>query len=891
MIGHRRFTELVAGAAACLQGAATGCNKAVLLPSWVPATDGTTCTMAVAPLPHRGTAATTAVEGWVVSRRVLGPSLSFVTLASRADACSCCARARAARQLELTDIVFDRGVFRGDPDGAAPLDPGWLRQLGPAVGEPAPFPAQSSHLPMHSYCRVLVVRQQRRQVGSDADPGPLDGGAPPAAEQDGGGAVERGQSGRQVVLCWALLRRAPNRERPASLLPRPSPKVMEHWLSAASPAHAWIFGDDGGDSGVCEQPQSLAAKAAGGVGDAGAGARARGDATSVAMLFGTVASGLEDLAEHEVREVLEPLAVATVGGKCFFAVRAAAVELLPRLRCLERLYALVGAFPGFPAVAPHGWAGHDAPSHPNRAAALAQALRDGPHLCCAAEGRWRRAHATLAAAKAAFCPAATSLSSLLIDRAGSPHSDGGSRCAGGRAEGGCFSTGCGPDAKLGLSEQVKARLLADGALFGSAGRASPAVPLSFRVSAKVTGKAALRAAALARELASGIEQCALAAGGGATDARSGQVGRAGDGGAGTTPMEADLTTFDVDVFAQLHAPAASGNHRRRKKKQKRATADAVINHAPAATQPPPPPPPPPPVPPPATLLLGLALTRRSTAFAELGGPPPAPASSHTGRRQLTTGGGSYYPAARSCPHPLAGPEDWWTSTTGRRMAKTTLRPTVAHCMLRAALVAHQSSSGGGGGGSSSGGCLLAPSKTLEDPRGGLFVDPMAGSGTLPELAARRFCEQQEMQRQLPTSLQMPIVGSFFVAGDSCVEAVRAAKRNADAVGGIAALMDFVVWDVSHLPLRDGVVDTMCVDMPFGKRIGSHENNTTMYGAAMQHFERACAKEARSAAVLISTEKALLEKYTRRHNKTVIVSRSSTINIGGLDATLMCLQYI
>ena len=74
--------------------------------------------MAVAPLPHRGTAATTAVEGWVVSRRVLGPSLSFVTLASRADACSCCARARAARQLELTDIVFDRGVFRGDPDGA-----------------------------------------------------------------------------------------------------------------------------------------------------------------------------------------------------------------------------------------------------------------------------------------------------------------------------------------------------------------------------------------------------------------------------------------------------------------------------------------------------------------------------------------------------------------------------------------------------------------------------------------------------------------------------------------------------------------------------------------------------------------------------------------------------
>eukprot|EP01048_Picozoa_sp_COSAG05_P013176 COSAG05_NODE_1379_length_5040_cov_46.838292_1_plen_209_part_00 len=191
-----------------------------------------------------------AAEGWIVSRRVLGQGLAFLTLGSRP---------RGAGELLLTEVVMDRSNFAvGQPE------PSWLEALGAAL---APFPALGSQMPLQLYCRVLGVRDAK---------------------------------GRLVALCWATFGQAPNRERPASLLPRPA-KVMESWLSADK--QPWLFAT-------------------------------RDPSSDMKTLFGTVATGLEDVAEHEVRQLLAPATVAVVSGKVFFEIPTHTIGLLPQLRCM-----------------------------------------------------------------------------------------------------------------------------------------------------------------------------------------------------------------------------------------------------------------------------------------------------------------------------------------------------------------------------------------------------------------------------------------------------------------------------------------------------------------------------------------------------------------------------
>ncbi|OQR96385.1 hypothetical protein THRCLA_07303 [Thraustotheca clavata] len=186
------------------------------------------------------------------------------------------------------------------------------------------------------------------------------------------------------------------------------------------------------------------------------------------------------------------------------------------------------------------------------------------------------------------------------------------------------------------------------------------------------------------------------------------------------------------------------------------------------------------------------------------------------------------------------------SSTGRQLSTTTLRPTIAFSLLR----------------------LGQPQIST------ILLDPMCGCGTIPELAARHF------EGKL-----------FCLAGDYASAAIDRANYNAKLVAksNPNMYMDVVQWDCQRLPIRRDMVDALVTDMPFGKRIGSHAKNNKTYPQILNEFCRVV-KKGTGNAVLLTTERELTVKQIQR-NKTWIVHRQSTVNVGGLDAKCFHLSYL
>ena len=47
----------------------------------------------------------------------------------------------------------------------------------------------------------------------------------------------------------------------------------------------------------------------------------------------------------------------------------------------------------------------------------------------------------------------------------------------------------------------------------------------------------------------------------------------------------------------------------------------------------------------------------------------------------------------------------------------------------------------------------------------------------------------------------------------------------------------MLWDASRLPVRDGMIDAIVSDMPFGKRMGTKSINKEIYPLLLQQFHR------------------------------------------------------
>jgi hypothetical protein len=158
--------------------------------------------------------------------------------------------------------------------------------------------------------------------------------------------------------------------------------------------------------------------------------------------------------------------------------------------------------------------------------------------------------------------------------------------------------------------------------------------------------------------------------------------------------------------------------------------------------------------------------------------------------------------------------------------------------------------------------------------GNIFMDPMAGCGTLAEVAAETNKHR-----------------IFCIAGDLERGNVAKIAHNRGLAVHTDAMIDVILWDSSNLPLRDACIDAVASDLPFGKRCGSKANNHRLY-------PRFCLEMAR---VLVDNGKCTLLSADRRTLPRSVEmaagargcffkkQRTFSVNVGGLDATTMVLK--
>jgi tRNA (guanine6-N2)-methyltransferase len=117
----------------------------------------------------------------------------------------------------------------------------------------------------------------------------------------------------------------------------------------------------------------------------------------------------------------------------------------------------------------------------------------------------------------------------------------------------------------------------------------------------------------------------------------------------------------------------------------------------------------------------------------------------------------------------------------------------------------------------------------------------------------------------------------LIGCDVDAEALACAERNVAAAGLSNA--ELVDWDVTRLPLADGSVDALTVDLPFGQLVGSHAANAELYPALLAEAARVARPGARLVA--ISQQVRLLERSVdAQHWSTEEVLRPTLSTSGG-----------
>jgi len=143
-------------------------------------------------------------------------------------------------------------------------------------------------------------------------------------------------------------------------------------------------------------------------------------------------------------------------------------------------------------------------------------------------------------------------------------------------------------------------------------------------------------------------------------------------------------------------------------------------------------------------------------------------------------------------------------------------------------------------------------------RGQVVYDPFCGTGTiLIEAGLAR---------------EVTLLGSDIARG-----LLPLARRNAALLGVPAS---FAAADATHLPIRDASIDRLISNLPFGKRVGSHEDNTRLYPAFLTELRRVLAPDGR--AVLLSDDKRLFRESVDRARLRIV--KETLLASGGLHPT-------
>jgi ubiquinone/menaquinone biosynthesis C-methylase UbiE len=216
-------------------------------------------------------------------------------------------------------------------------------------------------------------------------------------------------------------------------------------------------------------------------------------------------------------------------------------------------------------------------------------------------------------------------------------------------------------------------------------------------------------------------------------------------------------------------------------------------------------------------------------------PPPAPSPTGTFRPPVGEGlgvGGGWLALARISPQPL-GTRPWRECVT-----PGALQATVAHVMAG-----------------------------LSNPKpNDIVLNLGCGSGTLL------------IERGTLAPAQR------LIGCDVNADALACAERNVAAwrAGG-AELYD---WDATRLPLGDNSVSALLADLPFGNRVGSHEDNRALYPALLREAARVARAGARF--VVISAEVKLLQA-TLQAQDAWHTQQTLRVNLAGLQPIIAVLE--
>jgi tRNA (guanine6-N2)-methyltransferase len=146
----------------------------------------------------------------------------------------------------------------------------------------------------------------------------------------------------------------------------------------------------------------------------------------------------------------------------------------------------------------------------------------------------------------------------------------------------------------------------------------------------------------------------------------------------------------------------------------------------------------------------------------------------------------------------------------------------------------------------------------------IVLDPLCGAGTIL------------VERGLMTPFDR------LVGGDIEEEAVGMARRNTRAAGILATIRS---WDARALPLDDASVTRILTNLPFGKKVGSHETNEDLYKALIGEFGRVLAPG--GLMVTLTSEDRLWNTILRDNGWKVV--KKVVLVVLGLPASIFIIE--